>query len=694
VLTAEPQRVSKISHNAAPRFAARSISFSAALFIAAVLSLPLFADDEVVVTGSRVGGESRSESGSTSVINLDSRSRFSALDEVLEKEAGVRVRRYGGLGSYSTLSIRGSNANQVNVYIDGIPVNNAGAGEVNLSDINIDGAGRIELYRSGVPGEFSGSSIGGSVNIVPDEHAGSGSRLTATGGSFGTYRLSGSNWGGEIGRWNVTGGLQRSDQHYRFRNDNGTPFFNTFDDFDDKRRNSGFRDAFFTGSGSYQIGNTQIKILDDFINRQNGVPGPGNNQTKETERQYWRNTFGAGTDTKGLFVDRFRLQTRAYYTESREAFFDPLQEFSSGSPDSRNRVQQYGAHVMPSVFLPEWNQTLRFFFGLERQDMHSDRRSRFDDRTENVPGRFRNQSSASLEDEFDFFKRRLVITPSGRYQRFADRFNDPSAFTPASYGEKSVTIREVSSYALGINAVLFRSGDGEMYWKTNASSEKRLPTFTELFGEKGSIIGNASLRPESSDSVDTGFGFKFLKKQLPGEISAVVFQKKIRDMILFVPNSQFTLRAENIDSAVIRGLELNFRLLLLDRIRFDTTYTFQNAINTSDVSYLKGKYLPLRPKNEAHGGLTFLFEHWETGAQYAFVGAVYRDRTNDYFQYQPGRWIFNVFLTYSVFGRSVREKSELTLTLEIKNLEDRRVSDITGYPLPGRSIYGTVSYRF
>ena len=71
-----------------------------------------------------------------------------------------------GLGSYSTLSIRGSNANQVRIYVDGVPLNNAQGGEVNLSDLSFDNLEKIEIYKSGSSPGFSGSAIGGTVNLV------------------------------------------------------------------------------------------------------------------------------------------------------------------------------------------------------------------------------------------------------------------------------------------------------------------------------------------------------------------------------------------------------------------------------------------------------------------------------------------------------------------------------------------------
>ena len=59
------------------------------------------------------------------VSEVDVASRNRALDttaDALEQAAGVQVQRYGGLGAFSTISIRGSSANQVPVYLDGVPL--------------------------------------------------------------------------------------------------------------------------------------------------------------------------------------------------------------------------------------------------------------------------------------------------------------------------------------------------------------------------------------------------------------------------------------------------------------------------------------------------------------------------------------------------------------------------------------------
>ena len=45
------------------------------------------------------------------------------LGSALEEVAGTRVRRMGGAGSFTALSLRGSSYRQVEYYLDGLPLN-------------------------------------------------------------------------------------------------------------------------------------------------------------------------------------------------------------------------------------------------------------------------------------------------------------------------------------------------------------------------------------------------------------------------------------------------------------------------------------------------------------------------------------------------------------------------------------------
>ena len=73
---------------------------------------------------------------------------------MLSSAVGVQVKRYGGLGSFSTVSIRGSTAEQVVVYLDGVPLNQAIGGGADVGRMSLGGVQEIQVYRGAVPARF------------------------------------------------------------------------------------------------------------------------------------------------------------------------------------------------------------------------------------------------------------------------------------------------------------------------------------------------------------------------------------------------------------------------------------------------------------------------------------------------------------------------------------------------------------
>ena len=71
------------------------------------------------------------------------------IDEVLGELPGVQVRRFGGPGDASELSIRGSTSSQVVVRVDGVRLDTAQSGTVDLSTLPAQLFERIDVRRGG-----------------------------------------------------------------------------------------------------------------------------------------------------------------------------------------------------------------------------------------------------------------------------------------------------------------------------------------------------------------------------------------------------------------------------------------------------------------------------------------------------------------------------------------------------------------
>ena len=106
-------------------------------------------------------------SASVTVVAVDE--TLSAAEDVagvVESASGTVVRRLGGLGDYAAVSIRGSSFRQVQVYLDGVPLNPDGSSAVNLSELPLSAFSRVEIYRGNAPPRFGAAPIGGVLNLV------------------------------------------------------------------------------------------------------------------------------------------------------------------------------------------------------------------------------------------------------------------------------------------------------------------------------------------------------------------------------------------------------------------------------------------------------------------------------------------------------------------------------------------------
>ncbi len=61
---------------------------------------------------------------------------YETVEDVLRNVPGVEIQRSGSIGKVSNISIRGANANQVQVLVDGVRVKSPTLGQADLSDIS------------------------------------------------------------------------------------------------------------------------------------------------------------------------------------------------------------------------------------------------------------------------------------------------------------------------------------------------------------------------------------------------------------------------------------------------------------------------------------------------------------------------------------------------------------------------------
>ena len=115
------------------------------------------------------------------------RGRSSGIEEILTRTSGIKVRKTGGLGSASRISVHGLEGKRVAVYINGFPLNSPD-GSFDINDIPIDVIKYIEIYKGIVPAEYGGDGLGGAINIVTREDECDLVGFTQELASFGTFK--------------------------------------------------------------------------------------------------------------------------------------------------------------------------------------------------------------------------------------------------------------------------------------------------------------------------------------------------------------------------------------------------------------------------------------------------------------------------------------------------------------------------
>ncbi|MEM6962796.1 MAG: TonB-dependent receptor plug domain-containing protein [Myxococcota bacterium] len=140
-----------------------------------------------------VQGQSRKDrlEDSADAVNVVSterdRKKTADLGEILARTKGVVVRRSGGLGSVSQLSLNGLIDDQIRVFLDGVPLEFAGYTQ-GFANIPVNLVESIEVYRGVVPIEFGADALGGALNFVTPRIDGNHAAASYQTGSFNTHR--------------------------------------------------------------------------------------------------------------------------------------------------------------------------------------------------------------------------------------------------------------------------------------------------------------------------------------------------------------------------------------------------------------------------------------------------------------------------------------------------------------------------
>ena len=597
------------------------------------------------------------------------------LSDVIGEATSVHVTQYGGLGAFSTATMRGSSAGQVAVLLDGVPLSSGAHGIVNLSDLPATAVERIEVYRGLTPFELGAAGAAGAINLVTAS-APDAIDARVVHGSFGTWEARGTSG---LSRGPLSGllhlGYQGSQGDFRFPDNNGTPF-NSADDTESSRANNRF-DA---GTALVDLAfrpapGLRLSAREDAFEKRQGVPGLGGSQALHTRLWLERSLSHLDLDREAVSSwPAVRLHTALLGERTR--FRDPKAELGLGNHDTDDRL---GArHVTLEVGWPRLPGGLSFqATGLgraERARLHDGASGR-PDPPESRRGTLAGSMGLQLQSPGEW----LTLHAAKRWDRERDRLGTRNLTGAAVTSDVT---RELDSPQLGLRAGRLLGFELRSNW----SRAERSPEFLELFGNQGSVVGNPSLRPERVEGWDAGGAWSgSTRTGIGAEVEWAHFESIAHDLIIYWPFNASSSRASNISRATIRGEEVSLRLGGPLGLSARGSFTRQTALDRGPLSFWHGKRLPEQPGREAYARLDWARGALRATAELHAIGDNYLDRYN---RYRVGsRTLVGGSLSVAVLPEALR------VTVEGKNLGDSRISDVAGYPLPGRSVFVSCQAR-
>ncbi|MCB9713024.1 MAG: TonB-dependent receptor [Myxococcales bacterium] len=626
-----------------------------------------------------------------------------ALPELLARAPGTTVRSFGGLGQFAAVSLRGSSPQQVALFLDGVPLNSSVAGLVDVGSLPLEGLHRIEVYRGYVPIAYGSAAIGGAIDLVgAPAWRRRGLSLRAGYGSFGA-REGGVSMGGPLSGSGRTAGMLSigyagATGDFPFLYDGGTPAL-AGDDVDRRRRNDDYDRIAVHARLDHRRGPWRIAVQPLVQLKTQGIPGPASAESQQVRL----GTLVARTVVTArrheLLGPGGRLEWRLGLGALHQIYRDPAGEVGLAVDDQR----QVGVdlYLSPRLRLPLWHGA---FLGLsaDQRVEHLD----VDQRAPTVGStgdarRTRLWWGAAMELE-QFVGDRLRVVPALRVDALDSRFA-----VPPGAGEQDDAGRDASTVGLGprvgarlrlVPGLELRASGGRYF---------RPPTLPELFGNQGYLVGNEGLRPERGQAVDGGL---VLDRDLAGLMlyAAIAgFATWSEDLVQWV-SAGAVARPTNVEGARLRGMEST--LALVPRrpwLTLHTNYTFLDTRNDSPDPTVHDQPLPGRPRHE-------LFVRGTAGRGF-WVGRVWTEPRVLYtLELSAGTTLDTAgrlrFPPRAVqgLGAELHLGQRVHLGVEVRNLLDLRTTtvmlrdvdgvrprpagfqDFLGYPLPGRSVWGSV----
>ena len=514
---------------------------------------------EFKIETDRISNTPKEEGKSVIVLNKEFIKNTPAIsiNELLVQVAGVDIRQRGANGVQADAGIRGSTFDQVLVLLNGVRMSDPQTGHHTLNiPVDVSAIERIEIIKGAGARVYGQNALAGVINIVTKVPNSTFLRAKVTAGDFNLTDIT------------LSGGLRkRNSAHFLSLNRNASSGYRFNTDYE-------ITNAFYSG---------ELKGKSKFMKYGVARRPRLSWQAAFTEKKFGANGFYSSPD----FRDQYEETQTSVVSLKYNGVLARKTEFSVMGYWRRNEDEYVFLREDPDFFR---NMHINNIGGVNFNLLNKNKLgetgfgidiSRVWIQSNNLGNRMRDQQTVFLEHKFSLLKNKLKITPGVQASYFSD-FD-------------GVILPGIdANYKINHTFNVF----------ANAGYTYRVPTYTDLFYQGRTNIGNEDLNPEVALSYEVGI--KAMRGVLTAQAS--YFVREGNNVIDWTrPNEASPWQPNNLIKLNTSGVDADFylkvpQLTWLQSIRVG--YTYLDQATTVDNGLLS-KYALENLNHQVVGGVIF-----------------------------------------------------------------------------------------
>ncbi|MES2265755.1 MAG: TonB-dependent receptor [Bacteroidota bacterium] len=601
--------------------------------------------------------------------------RYSAFNiaDAVKGFSGVTVKDYGGIGGLKTVSVRGMGANHTAVLYDGVQINDAQTGQVDLSKLNLNNVQQITLYN-GQPTDilqparaYTSASVLSIQTIRP--------RLTAdkpyqlllglNGGSFGLInpylqwqQRVNNNW-----QFIVNAYTENANGRYKFHDSNkGLDTVRT-------RANADIAAQQIDGALYWAKNDSnKFNLHVNYYHSQRGLPGAviQDNPVSSQDRLWNRDVF-IQAGYQRLWRSGLSLLVNTKLSENYLRYLNPIFLNEQGRLDQRFTQREfYQSAALAWQINPNWQVSYATDVVVNHLDIDFNYpfpQFQFPTRVSLLNVLATNLNIGRLKLQGSLLNTNIAETvKTGRGAPTRNNFSPTAMATLQPFKSPNFNIRAFYKR-------IFRN-----------------PTFDDLYYGG---IGNPNLKPEYTRQYNAGITYTRALNGFLDYISLTTdaYYNDVTNKIVFIPEDAYNGSIQNFGKVNMKGLDIGVKTQAAIAANYNASlfvnYSYLRALNVTDpASSVYLNQLPYTPKNTL--SINAGINHGAFGIYYNQVYASERYYTNNNLPTDriPGYSVSDASVTY----HKTLNKRTLQTSIEVNNLFNKSYSFVQSYPMPGRSV--------